>query len=225
MQKIAINKSTYVEIFARPIRVRNSLFKYSPDSKELLDIIYKSRKKLPYQNLALPVAYLYYLEKYVGYSMHNFKDFLTLNESLINHIIVDKTKIINKIISAVESLYQIGIIYYDLHHYNILIKDDMIKLVDLDGAMFKDHTEYRIYALRNLLSLILEINIGFNVANQNYFKCLGEQIAFNDLYSPEVSEYLTAIFHYNNDVTSVPSEKYLHEFLEPDRIKKALTLI
>lgn len=148
---------------------------------ETIRIIDKNLAKINREYYAI-ISYLYYRNSdfkvqafgstyYADY--HDFKDLYQKN--------IDKRQILNEVIEAVIGLQNIGIDYLDIHARNIIVKDNHIRLVDLDEAYFSKYANPK---ARLLLNLIVESIIFYDISD-NIWEYLDVLLLTNKLASRE----------------------------------------
>ncbi len=152
--------------------------------------------------------------KFIGVSVPYYKDYLNLENYLNNFDISyeQRLKLARKIIIGLQSLHQNKIIHNDLHMDNIIVKNEDIKLIDLDDTLMPgisynldNFKELQITDLFNCtiitLSIIYKLNF-FPLAYQSRTKFL--KLINNLFTNTNLTTYLTTLL-YNQNPNSYPN--------------------
>ena len=92
-------------------------------------------------NIVTPIYGITDKKGIIGYSMNYLKDYIDLEHYLSSnetsfeerkHLMIELSKIF-------DYFDTVNFAYHDLHSNNIMYKDDNIKLIDLDGGVFKGY--------------------------------------------------------------------------------------
>ena len=103
--------------------------------------------ELKHDSLVTPEFLLYDRTGTLGYGMINYRDFSFI-DTIISGSIFDKTdkesferrkELMIKLSKAIDFINNNGFAYYDIYSKNILFNHNDLKLIDLDGGVFKGH--------------------------------------------------------------------------------------
>lgn len=87
-------------------------------------------------NCVIPDAKIYYKNRFRLIRMEYYSQYQTLFELFKSDIDLQKRLLLcKKSIETIKDLYNHGIGYHDIHTENIIVNDEDIKLVDLDGSI------------------------------------------------------------------------------------------
>lgn len=124
MEKISINFDTFDKM--KPLKKgivhlhRNQVYKYSPETLEIVKAIESFQHKPVLKHLAVPKAYLYNQKIYFGYVMKYYKGLHNVEEAIKSGIIKDIEKYALELLRIVEELNKLSLFYWDFHSENIL---------------------------------------------------------------------------------------------------------
>jgi len=116
-----------------------------------------------------PKKIVIYKNKINGYLMNYYKEYKQITQYILNKNITleERKNISKKICMLIKELENIDILYTDIHSDNILIKDNDIKLIDMDSVLMpwnnKDieiRNKIKIYIQNYLADLSLQIMTG-----------------------------------------------------------------
>ena len=103
------------------------------------DVILKL-EELKHNNTVTPEFLLHDRTGIIGYATQNYLDYdyidILFNDESIT--LEDRKQLMIKLAQIIEYLKKKDFAYYDIHEGNILYKNGDIKLIDLDGGVFKD---------------------------------------------------------------------------------------
>lgn len=169
MEKLIYTKKLEEQLKTQTWTVENGVFvkrnKYTSNI-ETINIIDKNLDKLKKEYYAI-VCYFYestidgkikaYGSPYYG----DYQDF----QNLYKNPYIDKRQILNEVVEAIFGIEKIGIHYIDIHARNIIVKDNHMRLVDLDEALPLIYKEKK---ANLLLSLIIESMLLYDVREETW---------------------------------------------------------
>lgn len=130
----------------------------------------------------------------------------------------EKKEMLNKLISLVKKMHEIGFIHGDLHIGNLLYCsiDNSVKLIDFDRMKVQEVDSTFSYNCRmiqdvkylNLLVLSFLLNKDLRYIDNIVFKNFIDSLSF----SSELKSYLIDSFECNNDVKGYYIDEYYNEF-------------
>lgn len=169
MEKLIYTKKLEEQLKTQTWTVENGIFvkkNKHTSNIETINIIDKNLNKLKQEYYSI-VCYLYesvidgkikaYGSPYYG----DYQDF----QNLYKNPYIDKRKILNEVVEAIFGLEKIGINYIDIHARNIIVKDNHMRLVDLDEALPLIYKEKK---ANLLLSLIIESMLLYDVREETW---------------------------------------------------------
>ncbi len=96
---------------------------------------------LHHKNIVTPIKCIYENNKFVGYSMKYYKDYINMVDYIETVEDFDERKDFLIRISEVFDYFDSQkFAYFDIHGYNIICKEKDFKIIDLDGGTFKGLT-------------------------------------------------------------------------------------
>ena len=110
--------------------------------------IIKRLEELSHPNIVIPEFLLHDRKSFLGYGMIYYSDYTSLDK-IVSDTIFSKNKdypfevrkkIVLKLYETLEFLKRQQFAFYDIHGGNFLIKDEDVKIVDLDSGVFKGTT-------------------------------------------------------------------------------------
>jgi hypothetical protein len=174
MEKKYITKTNFKKLkyLNPPIHTESILFYDDNNIYKLLNKDCLDREKtilkldrLTNDNIVTPNGLLHDRRRFLGYYMKYYKDYYPLN--IVDKTFKEKKEYCYRIYNILKFLNDNQFAYYDIHSNNILIKDDDLKLIDMDSGIFLDDDieKYDTYLRKEnyalscyLLSLLYDIN-------------------------------------------------------------------
>lgn len=155
------------------------------------EIIYKLCE-LNHENAVTPEFLLHDKTGLLGYAMINYRDYTFIGDEVENKLFKIDLEAFNKrkqLMIKLSKLFDYFNIndfaYYDIHDRNILYKDNDIKLIDLDGGIFKGYKNHELdfesakrFSSQKLA--LYTLSFIYNVNQYNFSKYLGSPIGFNN---------------------------------------------
>ena len=124
MERIDINLDVFNKM--KPLKKnvvhihQNKLYKYSPESLNIVRTIDEFSSNPVFKSIAIPQAYLYDKQKYFGYIMKYYKKIYQVEQAIQNGLIKDIEKYALELLSIIEELNKLNLCYWDFHCGNIL---------------------------------------------------------------------------------------------------------
>lgn len=124
MEKIQISLDAFNKM--KPLKKdivhlhRNQIYKYSPETLEIVTAIDSFKSNPVFNHIAVPTAYLYDKKTYFGYVMKYYKKLHDVEEAIKKGIIKDIEKYALELLSIIEELNKLNLCYWDFHYQNIL---------------------------------------------------------------------------------------------------------
>lgn len=165
MERIDINMDAFMKMHQiKPTVVhlhKNKIYKRSPDTLPLINVIDSLRNEQPFKHISIPEAYLYEKETYFGYIMKYYKKLKQVNTAIKKGIIKDIEKFALELLQIVDELNKLDLCYWDFHFENILSdKQGHPFILDLDDMEYfpsnEDLHNQREYLTEFLLCIYLE---------------------------------------------------------------------
>lgn len=184
--------------------------------------------EIEHRDAVTPLFLLYDKNKLTGYGAksymsYDFLDSIVEDESLS---FKQRKELMIKLASLFEFFKSKDFAFYDLHYKNILVKDGDIKLIDLDGGVFKgldnDGTTYDwSFRYSNNKIALLTLSFLFGVEDYtlpNFFNGIYDLEDYIDSLPKELRDYFrNALLNSYNILFDVPeiidsiSEEYVEE--------------
>lgn len=222
MENIKVDRITAFNIICSGIIYQdNEIIKFDSNGVDTLLRIDENKEALTQELYALPLKiYKNPLGIPFAHSMINYSD----HELLVYQKgAIEKQKVIEKIVFILKELENIGIVYWDVHTKNFLIKDNSFKIIDLDEAFVKITNRGLISRQYNLVNLILELYLYENIFYPtSRLTNLLKRIKIEDYFSKEVCEYLEAVHHKSKEIIGVEVVPLITDLEDLDRTKKIL---
>lgn len=208
---------------------------------DIIEVVNRLRKNEHLFNLdvlALPKAYLYYKKDMYGVVLEYLEDYRTVFEYLNNLKKFDVYTVIDIVIDTILKMESIGILYYDLHFRNVMLRGtDEVKLVDLDDAIIKTEFDDYLISRKCMLEFIFGayINIYTNQKeiekycdSSSILRLIPKKIFLTDYFSKEFVEYFYLIYYHDMEANDVDFRGVLKEVNDPekmDNIRKKILAI
>ena len=99
-------------------------------------------EELEHKNVVTPEFLLTDRTGLIGYGAKNYMDYSFIDSIFVDKSITleDRKKLMIRLANIIEFLKSKDFAYYDIHSGNILYKDSDIKLLDIDGGVFKGYS-------------------------------------------------------------------------------------
>ena len=141
--KRSFNKLNYL---ANKIHSESELFFNDDEIYKFLKGQYLDRKQvierldiLDNSNIVTPNSLLYDRKGFLGYTMTYYKDYIELSNINLKKLSFNERKnLCLKLCDTINYMSEKNFAYPDINEENILIKDDNIKIIDIDSGIFKD---------------------------------------------------------------------------------------
>lgn len=108
---------------------------------------------------------LYDNNKFYGYSMQYYEDYSILDKKMGKLNYEQKKQICQELIRIYTEIKdKLGILYYDFHEFNVLIKNEKIVLIDLDSCLENNRNNIILcegYLSEFILTILFDINPSF----------------------------------------------------------------
>ena len=119
--------------------IGNKAYKICPEQAiEVMRVvdIYKDKGNA---DVLLPDAYLSFKGMFVGYRMPYLKDYITVGDALTDGVKFNKLDIVRRVMNVVFELLDHEVSYVDMHVYNVMFKDDDVKVIDISDVSLEDN--------------------------------------------------------------------------------------
>ena len=119
--------------------IGNKAYKICPEQAiEVMRVvdIYKDDKDV---DLLLPDAYLAFNGMFVGYRMPYLDGYVTVGDALTDGIEFNKLEVVRRVLKVVYELLDYEVSYIDMHVYNVMFKDDDVKVIDISDVSLEDN--------------------------------------------------------------------------------------
>lgn len=157
------------------------------DRKEIINRLDEFKN----DNILTPLFLLHDRTGIIGYATHNCLDYSFIDELLTNSLFdtnIEEFKkrkdLMIKLSKTLDFLYNKEFAYYDIHYKNILLKDNNIKLIDLDGGLFRGYNNHEVtypVAIKFSYHRLLLFTLSY-IYNMDYRK-------FDNYFSPKNIPY------------------------------------
>ena len=184
MERIDINMDAFMRMHQiKPTVVhlhKNKIYKRSPETLPIVNVINSLRNEQPFKHIALPEAYLYDKEQYFGYVMKYYKKLKQVNNAIKSGIIKDIEQFSLELLQIIDKLNKLNLCYWDFHFENVYSdKQGHPFILDTDDMEYfpsnEDLHNQREYLTEFLLCMYLEKRKSVHAfareeAIQKYFK-------------------------------------------------------
>lgn len=198
---------------------------YKLNSDTPLDDVMKTVEvfeKNPSKDILLPNSFFTYTKrgKILGYEMDNLDGYLTVGEHLEEGLDFNRLNVIERVLKVMFTLLDNGLCYSDMHPYNVMIKDDDVKVIDLLGIESSDDETLICYGM---IIFIFETLYADKV---KFFRLatLVRNERFKKEFSKEFVKFIQDILDCSKDINPRDIYKYLVEFYDEDKNKRVRKL-
>ena len=186
--------------------IGNKAYKICPEQAiEVMRVvdIYKDKGNA---DVLLPDAYLSFKGMFVGYRMPYLKDYITVGDALTDGVKFNKLDIVRRVMNVVFELLDHEVSYVDMHVYNVMFKDDDVKVIDISDVSLEDN-EIISYGL---VEFIFNTLYGEDIP---FFRLrnLVEDDRFREYFSEEFMDYVKLACEYKREVDARKILDYFHE--------------
>lgn len=194
-------------------------FKICPDNSEEVFKVIEAFKLSDNKDILLPDELLYFGGIFAGFGMEYLDGYITVGDALLDGTKFNRWDVINRVLDVMFYMLEHGIVYVDMHVFNVLIKDDDVKVIDIADVSL-DESDSMCYGM---IDFIFNTLYGDNIM---FFrlKNLMSDTRFNKYFSDEFREYVKLIYDMKKDVDPREVKKYLYE-LQDEEKNKALRKI
>ena len=142
-------------------RHKKQLYKYSPASKNIITTIDKYKYEEVMKQVTSPTAMLYHQKRYFGYTMEYYKKLKRIREAIKSGRIKDINEYMLNLLTIIEKLNELNLIYYDIHDNNVLVDENGKPfLIDIDDIVtipsIEDFYQQSQYLTEFILNVYLE---------------------------------------------------------------------
>ena len=199
---------------------KDKAFKICPEQAlEVMRVvdIYKDRENV---DLLLPNMYLAYKGMFVGYGMKYLSDYVSVGDALMTDVVFDRINVVKKVLNVVFDLLDHGVNYIDMHVYNVLIKGDDVKVIDISDVSLEegDVISY------GLVDFIFNTLYGDNI---RFFRLrtLIEDDRFTKYFTYEFMEYVRLVIEYKREVDARKILSYIPELEDEEKNKNIRKIV
>ena len=146
--------------------------------------------------------------------MEYLDGYITVGDALLDGRKFNRWDVINRVLDVMFYMLEHGIVYVDMHVFNVLIKDDDVKVIDIADVSL-DESDSMCYGM---IDFIFNTLYGDNIM---FFrlKNLMSDTRFNKYFSDEFREYVKLIYDMKKDVDPREVKKYLYELQDEEKNK------
>lgn len=205
METIEISKKQFLSLPVMKKGVvhinKHQLYKYSPDSINIIDEIDSKRHYRVMKHLSVPQAYLYYKKQYFGFSMKYYKKLKQIKDCLDRNIIKSLDNYIIELLKIIEELNSLNLIYWDFHERNILADANGNPfLVDIDSMSNLPTSEELHYQQEYFTEFLLNLYIEKRKSVVGYLKTP----SFKHYFSDKSIKYFEDIINLGSQTPDLP---------------------
>ena len=185
------------------------------ESTEVIEYITANKNKLTEELYALAkTIYLTSENTHFAYAMEKY-NYKSIHEQIphINnkYILLTINKIINELLS-------IGVVYWDIHSKNFLIKGKKIVALDLDDAKLGVTPERMLNARFNYIDLVFHLYVGYLLNKRiSYLDFFLDNFEIENYFSKDTSDYLKDIYYYFGEQINRDPSFLIPEFEDKER--------
>lgn len=189
-------------------------FKICPDNREEVFKVLEVFKLSGNKDILLPDELLYFGGIFVGYGMKYLNDYITVGDALLNETEFNRLDVITRVLDVMFYMLEHGIIYVDMHVFNVLIKDGDVKVIDIADVSLDEEDSMCFGMVDFIFNTLYGDNILFF-----RLKNLMSDTRFSKYFSDEFREYVKLIYDMKKDVDPREIKKYLHELQDEEKNK------
>jgi hypothetical protein len=203
---------------------KNYIYKIAKSKEELIKKIESLYKNTEYEKyLCLADSLLYQDNFCYGLRLPYIKNLTSinnLNEEYLNTYFL-------KLLEILEEFNKNNLLYYDCHDGNILVKDNLPFILDLDSTLYlqEDYPFNRNIQIEYLIEFILSAY--FKIYKYYFLTDYLKNISFNKYYSKDFCKYLSNLEENKDDYTRKIELPYIiiEELKDKEKIDKIKKLI
>lgn len=182
-------------------RHKNMVYKYSPNSLEIITAIENYRKEEVFKHMSTPKAYLFSKKTYFGYTMEYYKKLKKINSALNLGIIKDIEIYVLELLEIIEKLNSLNLCYWDFHNSNIL-SDEFGHpfIIDIDDMNYIPTHEDLHYQRQFLTEFLLNLYLEKNKDTISYYK----EASIQKHFTSKTLRYLENLGNLGLDVPDLP---------------------
>lgn len=182
-------------------RHKNMVYKYSPNSLEIVVAIEAYRKEEVLKHISIPKAYLFSKKTYFGYTMEYYKKLKNINSALDLGIIKDVEVYALELLEIIKKLNSLNLCYWDFHNSNIL-SDEFGHpfIIDIDDINYIPTHEDLHYQRQFLTEFLLNLYLKKAKNTIGYYK----DESIQKYFTPNTLKYLDNLGNLGLDVPDLP---------------------
>ncbi len=186
---------------ATVFRKRNHIYKYAPNSKEVMEAFDSFRGTKVGKHFALATSFLYDKDMYYGYVMKYYRVLFELHKSLRSGRIRKAYAFFSELLEIVSILNDNSILYWDFHCGNIKVtRDGHPFFFDLDESTLHSTKDDEHYQLEFLSAFILNGYLEEEKTLRSYIGLLKGK----NILSDSVINYLSDTVNLNSGDLPLP---------------------
>lgn len=194
----------------------DTIYKQARGKKNILEYLDSKKNKFYMIDCVLPDKHIILDSKYgeidFGYTEQYIKDMVELKQKELSFM--DAKVIISKIIRLLQNLENDGMLYIDIHERNVLIKNNDIKLIDMDSVKIiqrNDHVYSSKLAQKRII-VELMLTIFFHSKNHIMLYKVISNITKQKCLPKEFIEYCIGCYYDDPFVSNIYPLEYLDLF-------------
>lgn len=199
--------------------IGNKAYKICPEQALEVMRVVDIYKDNPNPDVLLPDAFLSHKGMFVGYRMPYLKDYITVGDALTDGVKFDKLDVVRRVLKVVFELLDYDVSYIDMHVYNVMFKDNDVKVIDISDVSLEEN-EVISYGL---VEFVFNTLYGEDIP---FFRLrnLVEDYRFRNYFSVGFMDYVKKVCEYRTDVDPKKILEYFEELEDEVVNKKVATL-
>lgn len=194
----------------------DTIYKQARGKKDILEYLYIKKSNSYMTDCILPDKHIILDSKYgkidFGYTEQYIKDMVELKQKELSFM--DAKGIITKIIQLLQNLENDDMLYIDIHERNVLIKNNNIKLIDMDSIKIIPRDDY-VYSSKLVQKrIIIELMLTIFLKSKNHimlYKVINDVVK-QKCFPKEFIEYCIGCYYDDPFVSNVYPLEYLDLF-------------
>lgn len=177
------------------------IYKNSPGTNELVDIIEKTKTNPVMKHISLPTAKLFIEDCYFGYTYKFNNKLRQVIDAIFLGIIANEEQFILELIDIIEKFNQLGLCYWDFHKNNIFSdQEGHPYLLDIDDIRTEQTRLNRYLQIKYLTEFIIDTYLDTDKTLQ---QILREPIIKKTLKETTI-KYIETLIRRNEQIVDLP---------------------
>lgn len=225
MLKIQINTDKFLKMKALKQDVvhlhRNKIYKYSPETEELVKAIESFRSNPVFKHISVPTAYLYDKKQYFGYIMKYYRRLHKVQTAIRKGIVKDIEQYALELLAIIEELNKLNLCYWDFHFENIYSdRKGHPFILDIDDIELCPTNE----DLHNQKEYLTEFLLCMYLGQRKSVHAFARQEAILNNFSDKTLEYIDTLGDLSKPAPDLPYciIEELHDKEKRDMIKSKI---